>query len=200
MWRDKHALKRLSVAALKRCKRNRFIASSLHRFNGFALYEVLIGLTIFLVGVLALGRAVENCLNASTLSAEEDRIREILSNRMAEIQTTPGPPDVSKEFKINTGYGMVKLIQKAKPAGLKESLSAQVSANSPGNPIGGGSSDLQGIYLITLTAQWMRGSGGTTTVHRVERTENVMAQSIRDYSSSAVEQSRTIEFYVYRPS
>src|SRR6266480_5430282 len=95
MWRDKHALKRLSVAALKRCKRNRFIASSLHRFIGFALYEVLIGLTIFLVGVLALGRAVENCLNASTLSAEEDRIREILSNRMAEIQVTRGRPGVN---------------------------------------------------------------------------------------------------------
>ena len=156
MWRDKHALKRLSVAALKRCKRNRFIASSLHRFNGFALYEVLIGLTIFLVGVLALGRAVENCLNASTLSAEEDRIREILSNSMAEIQTKPGPPDVSKQFKIDTGYGMVKLIQKSAPANLTE-------------PNGG---KLNGINLVSLTAQWLR---------------------------SGVTQSKRIEFYVYRP-
>src|ERR1700732_5450599 len=86
----------------------------------FALYEVMIGLAIFMLGVLALGRAVENCLNASTLNAEEERVRQILSNRMAEIQATPGFPDAAKEFKIDTGYGLVRLIQKSVPAGLKE--------------------------------------------------------------------------------
>src|SRR2546421_337530 len=65
----------------------------------FALYEVLIGVAIFAIGVLALGRAVQNCLNASTLNAEEERVRQILSNRMAEIQVTPGFPDSSKETK-----------------------------------------------------------------------------------------------------
>src|SRR5712691_9522617 len=79
--------------------------------NAFALYEVLIGVAIFAIGVLALGRAVENCMNASALNAEEERVRQILSNRMAEVQTTPGFPDASKEFKIDTGYGIVKLIQ-----------------------------------------------------------------------------------------
>src|SRR5436190_5780555 len=89
--------------------------------RGFALYEVLIGLTIFLVGVLALGRAVENCLNASTLSAEEDRIREILSNKMAEIQTMPGRPDESPStLKIETGYGPVRLLQKSARQNSKE--------------------------------------------------------------------------------
>src|SRR5256884_8179991 len=88
--------------------------------SAFALYEVLIGVTIFAVGVLALGRAVENCLNASTLNAEEDRVRQILSNRMAEVQTTPGFPEAAKEFNVDTGYGTVKLIQKSAPAELEE--------------------------------------------------------------------------------
>ncbi len=66
--------------------------------SAFALYEVLIGVAIFALGVLALGRAVENCLNASTLNAEEERVRQILSNRMAEVQTAPGLPDATKEF------------------------------------------------------------------------------------------------------
>src|SRR5206468_9865936 len=88
--------------------------------TGFALYEVLMGLAIFAVGVLALGRAVQNCLNASTFNAEEERVRQILSNRMAELQATPGFPDAAKEFKINTGYGVVKLIQKSAPADLTE--------------------------------------------------------------------------------
>jgi len=109
--------------------------------RAFALYEVLIGVTIFAVGVLALGRAVENCLNASTLNAEEERVRQILSNRMAEVQAGPDLPDATKELKIDTGYGIVKLIQKNVPAGLTE----------PGNV------QLSGINLVTLTAQWMRG-------------------------------------------
>ena len=63
----------------------------------FALYEVLLGLSIFIIGVLVLGRSVRNCLNASTLSAEEDRVRQILANRMAEIQATPGFPDTTRK-------------------------------------------------------------------------------------------------------
>src|ERR1700724_2840188 len=85
---------------------------------GFALYEVLRGVAIFAFGVLALGRAVENCLNASTLNAEENRVRLILSHRMAEVQTTPGLPETAKEFTVGTGYGVVKLIQTAAPAAL----------------------------------------------------------------------------------
>ncbi len=142
MWRgDLLSLKRSKVVTLKRHKLNRCNPSTLHRFNGFALYEVLIGVAIFAIGVLALGRAVENCLNASTLNAEENRVRQILSNRMAEVQTTPGFPDPSKESKIDTGYGMVKLIQKSKPAALQDENGAQ----------------LAGINLVTLTVQWERG-------------------------------------------
>ena len=144
-----------SVAALKRRKPSHCNSSTLHRFNGFALYEVLLGVTIFAVGVLALGRAVENCLNASVLNAEEERVRQILSNRMAEIQTAPGLPDTGKEFKVDTGYGIVKLIQKSASADLTE----------PGNI------QLTGIYLTTLSAQWMQGG---------------------------VTQSKQISFYVYR--
>src|SRR5256714_11144586 len=88
--------------------------------RGFALYEVLIGVTVFVIGVLALGRSVENCLTASTLSAEDSRVRLVLANRMAEIQATPGAPDSAKESKVDTGYGLVKLIQKSVPAQLTE--------------------------------------------------------------------------------
>jgi Tfp pilus assembly protein PilV len=124
--------------------------------RGFALYEVLLGVAIFAVGVLALGRAVENCLNASTLSAEENAVQQILSNRMAEIQASRGLPAQAKEFKVNSGYGQIRLIQKSAPAELTE----------PNNTV------LNGINLVTLTAQWKRGGAS---------------------------QSRQIRFYVYRP-
>lgn len=124
---------------------------------GFALYEVLIGLTIFVIGVVSLGYAIENCLNASTLNAEEDRVRQVLSNRMAEIQATPGFPDPAKETKVDTGYGTVRLVQKTVPAQLKEQDGTELSR----------------INIVTLTAVWTRGG---------------------------IEQTRSIEFYVYRAS
>ncbi|PYK41145.1 MAG: hypothetical protein DME60_04905 [Verrucomicrobia bacterium] len=124
--------------------------------GGFALYEVLLGVTIFAFGVLALGRAVENCLNASTLNAEENAVEQMLSNRMAEIQASRGLPAQAKELKIDSGYGVVKLIQKSKPAELTE----------PNKTV------LNGINLVSLTAQWQR---------------------------HGVPQSRQIQFYVYRP-
>lgn len=107
---------------------------------GFALYEVLLGLTIFVVGVLALGRAVENCLNAAQLNEEENRVRQLLANRMAEVQSTPQTPDASKELKIDTGYGVVRLLQKAEP---KELINADNSI-------------IDGITQVTLSAQWSR--------------------------------------------
>ena len=107
----------------------------------FALYEVLLGVAIFAIGVVALGRAVQNCLNASTISEEESAVRQILSDRMAEVQAASIVPDPQKEFKINSNYGMIKLIQKSAPANLTEE----------GNTL------LTGINLVTLTAHWQHG-------------------------------------------
>src|SRR3954447_18023700 len=85
------------------------------RRTAFALYEVLLGLLIFAIGIIALGRAVNNCMNASVLSADDARVREILANRMVEVETTHGQPDKAKESKIDTGFGIIKLVQKAVP-------------------------------------------------------------------------------------
>jgi len=117
--------------------------------RAFALYEVLLGLTIFVVGVLALGRSVQNCLTASAISSEESRVRQILSNRMAEIQATPGFPDAKKETKIATGYGDVVLIQRSAPAGLKVE-----------------NTELLGVNLVTLRAEWR--SNGSPQSKKIE--------------------------------
>jgi hypothetical protein len=108
--------------------------------RGFALYEVLLGVTIFVVGVLTLGRSVENVMNANALADEEGRVRQILANRMAEIQAKPGQPDPAHETKIDTGYGVVRLVEKALPAALK---------NDQGFELGG-------IIEVTLTVDWIR--------------------------------------------
>jgi len=109
--------------------------------RAFALYEVLLGLSIFVIGVVVLGRSVQNCLNASILSSEEDRVRQILSNRMAEIQGTPGFPDDRKETTIDTGYGEVRLIQTSSPAGLQDDEGLEMG----------------GINRVVLNVEWTRG-------------------------------------------
>ena len=130
MQQGSDSLKCLKVKPLKRAKPT--------RFNAFALYEVLLGVAIFAIGVVAIGRAVENCLNASTISAEEGVVRQILSDRMAEIQAAAVVPDAEKEFKIKSNYGMIRLIQKSAPAPLTE----------PDNTL------ISGINLVILTAHW----------------------------------------------
>ena len=111
------------------------------RWRGFALYEVLLGLAIFVIGVLALGRSVQNCISASQLAAEEGRVRQLLANRMAEIQSSPIRPDPSGETKIDTGYGIVRLIEKATPEDLEEADNTIIG----------------GITRVTLDAEWTRG-------------------------------------------
>lgn len=119
----------MAATRIRRCARSKY---------AFALYEVLLGVAIFALGVIALGRAVENCINASSISAEESVVRQILSDRMAVVQAASVVPDAQKEFKINTGYGKVILTQKTAPAQLTE----------PDNTI------ITGINLVTLTARW----------------------------------------------
>ena len=114
---------------------------SRNKRTAFALYEVLIGLAIFSIGVIALGRSVQNCLNASGLSAEEDRISQILADRMAEVQATPGMPDAKRETKIATGYGDILLRQRSQQAPLKDENNYVIN----------------GINLVSLTAEWKRG-------------------------------------------
>jgi len=121
-----------------------------NKLGGFALYEVLIGVTIFVVGTLTLGRAVENCLNATALSEQEDRVRQILGNRMAEIQATPGFPELKHETKVETGYGLVVVTQKSGPAELKNEKDIE----------------LAGLRRVTLTAEWKR--GGITQSRKLE--------------------------------
>lgn len=123
---------------------------NLRRRRAFALLEVLIGVTIFVVGVLALGRAVENCLNASVLSTQEDRIRQILANRMAEVQAAPARPEEKDEKEVKTAYGPVKILQRSVRAGLKNEKDIE----------------LNGISRVTLTAEWKR--GGVPQSRKVE--------------------------------
>jgi hypothetical protein len=89
---EDESVPRADMSAIQACWPFRFSSESIRggapRQSGlrsraaFALYEVLLGLLIFAIGIIALGRAVNNCMNASVLSTDDARVREILANRM----------------------------------------------------------------------------------------------------------------------
>ena len=54
--------------------------------RGFVLLEAMIAVAIFSIGVLALGRCVEQCINAEMVKVEDERARRFLASRMAEIE------------------------------------------------------------------------------------------------------------------
>lgn len=114
--------------------------------RAFALYEVLIGLAIFAVGIIALGRAVGNCITASALSSDDARVRQILENRMVEVQTSSSI-DKLKQFTIKTDQGEVKLVQKTEPIAMQEDKA-----------------EVTGMSRVTLTAKWQRGGEQTKQI------------------------------------
>ncbi len=54
--------------------------------NGFLLLETMVGVAVFAIGVLALARCVQNCLDAEETRRLDELARTVLENRMAEVQ------------------------------------------------------------------------------------------------------------------
>ena len=54
--------------------------------RGFLLFEAMIAVTVFAIGVIALGSCVQNCLVAQRVKESDARARQFLVNRMAEIE------------------------------------------------------------------------------------------------------------------
>ena len=57
---------------------------------------------------------------------------------MAEVQAAPVVPEAEREFKVDSNYGTVRLIQKTAPAALTEADNTVIN----------------GINIVTLTARW----------------------------------------------
>jgi hypothetical protein len=60
-------------------------------FAGFLLIEVMMAVAIFAVAVVALGRCVENVVNAQVLKEEDEQVRRYLDGKVAEIEAGAVP-------------------------------------------------------------------------------------------------------------
>jgi len=110
-----------------------------HQHRGFILLEVLIGVMIFSVGVLALGKCVNNCLAAQIITAEDQRARLALENRMAEIEGGEVTVELAEKVEKLTGmFKGMQISQKRTPAKLKDENDRL----------------LENIYVIDLEVKW----------------------------------------------
>ncbi len=113
--------------------------------GGFLLLEVVLATMIFVVGVIALGRCMGNCLAAQNVRGQEDRARLALENRMAEIQASPALPDQEHRSVLQGMFTGITVIERRKTLDVKN------EENVP----------LANLHEITLIAQWPGPHGQT---------------------------------------
>lgn len=110
--------------------------------RAFILFEAMLAVAIFAIGVLALGRCVENCIFAEILKSEDTRARRILQSRLVEIEAGAVPMKdgtVDEELK-GMGEGM-------KLKTLREPLKRKNEKDQ----------DLTNIYRVVLELSWKSG-------------------------------------------
>ena len=106
--------------------------------HAFVLLEAMIAVAMFSIGVLALGKCVENCIVAEMIKVEDERARRFLSNRMAEIEMgSVVMRDKESEELKGEFEGMT----------LKTTRVALKKKNEDGK-------ELFGIFAITLELEW----------------------------------------------
>jgi Tfp pilus assembly protein PilV len=115
------------------------------RAAGFVLVEVMLGVAIFSVGVLALGQCVNNCVQAEA-AKNEDRIARIaLENRLAEIKA--GAVDLSRngEEPLKGMFNGITLKQQIKPISMQNENKQM----------------LMNLFEVDLEAVWKSSAGGS---------------------------------------
>ncbi|MDD5350820.1 MAG: hypothetical protein PHQ12_11470 [Chthoniobacteraceae bacterium] len=108
------------------------------RNAGFLLLETMIGVTVFAIGILAMARSVERCLDAEEAQLWDERARLALENRMAEIEAGAVVFEIGNEEKLEGMFRGITLNQTRTPSRL-------VDADNK---------ELAGLYQVRLEAVW----------------------------------------------
>ena len=109
--------------------------------RGFMLMEAMIAVFIFSIGVLALGKCVENCIIAERVKEDDERARRCLANRMAEIE-----------------QGSV-VVQDKETVALKGAFEGMTlrTTRVPLKKKNENNKELFGLFIVTLDLAWKSG-------------------------------------------
>src|ERR1043166_4261698 len=109
--------------------------------RAFVLLEVMLGVLIFSIGVLAVGQCVSNCIAAESARNDDQRARLALENRMAEIEAGAVDTTKAQTEKLEGMFAGLTLKQSRKPLAEKNEKKE----------------DLTGLYQIDLEVSWTSG-------------------------------------------
>ena len=108
----------------------------------FVLIEVMLGVMIFAIGVIALGKCVNNCLTTETVRQETEQARLALENRMDQIEAGEIATDKDLSDPLGEGFPGMTMVQSRHPV---------VAKNEKGDVI-------QGLYQMDLEVDWKSGN------------------------------------------
>ncbi|MDB6171731.1 MAG: hypothetical protein JWL59_1042 [Chthoniobacteraceae bacterium] len=106
--------------------------------RGFLLLEVMVAVMVLALGVVALGRCVQNCLAADQLKEESARARRALENAMMMVEAGTVPAVESKSEELKGMFAGMTL--KTTRTLLKEKNEKD--------------QEVAGIYAVTLEVLW----------------------------------------------
>jgi len=108
----------------------------------------MIGVLVFAIGVLALARCVERCLDVENSKMWDERARVALENRMAEIEAGAVFFETGKEEKLEGMFRGITLFQTRTPLRLQDEKKKE----------------LVGLFQIQLEAAWKEAGSKQTKV------------------------------------
>jgi Tfp pilus assembly protein PilV len=114
-------------------------ASFRKRRAAFVLIEVMLGVMIFAIGVIALGKCVNNCIVTESVRQETERAR--LENRMDQIEAGEIATDKDLSDPLGDGFPGMNMLQ---------TRHRVVAKNEKGDVI-------EGLYDVDLEVDWKSG-------------------------------------------
>lgn len=102
------------------------------------LLDVMLGVMIFVMGVLSLGAAVSNCLDGQMALREASRARLVLNNRMNEILSGAVRADRDQSEPLGGEATGITLKQSVVPLDAEDEKGLKVN----------------GLAVVTLSARW----------------------------------------------
>jgi type II secretory pathway component PulJ len=110
--------------------------------RAFVLLEVLIGVSIFAIGIIALGQAMSNCMLAEGARMEDQRAHAALQSEMAQIEAGMVQLTTTRTVQLDGASTGITLVETRTPLALQNENNQQ----------------LTGLYSVTIEADWKQDS------------------------------------------
>lgn len=117
--------------------------------RAFVLFEVVLAVAIFALGILAIAKSANGCFDAQIAVAQTQRARLALENRMAQVLAGEAKVGDEREEGLKGIFEGIRMRQKREPANL----------------VNEDREKLDGLSEITLTASW--GEGASAQSYRI---------------------------------